>query len=249
MFFQTCLREKLGSPFVVQPKVYGHLSKLSGVFCSLSLSVRNDTPYLSHVSFRTVRIHLPDLHDTDDDYTLAQGNLRFANMSIPIYISSMAPISHNHSNIVAEHGRPRIAERIVDVLVPAIMEEIVKVVKTVLQEQISERIRKQIVDVCVSQVVEQVAEVPKTSSRDRSLQCIAEQILDVPVPEMVKHVVEAPKTVPQDRIQQRTVEQIVDVPLPQAVEELAEVFRVFSQEMIQQRAVEPLTLLLLDSLR
>ena len=26
--------------------------------------VRNDTPYIPHVSFRTVRIYLPDLHDT-----------------------------------------------------------------------------------------------------------------------------------------------------------------------------------------
>ena len=129
---------------------------------------------------------------------------------------------------------------LVDALVPPI-EEIVKVVKTVLQEQISERIRKQIVDVHVSQVVAQATEVPKTSSRDRSLQCTAEQSLDVPVPEMVRQLVEVPKTVPQDRIRQRTVEQIVDVPFPQAVEELAEVFRVFSQDRIQQHAVEQTT--------
>ena len=96
-------------------------------------------------------------------------------MSILIYISSRAPISHNHPNMVVEHGRPRVAERIVEVLVPPI-EEIVEVVKTVLQEQISERIRKQIVTVYVSQVVEQVTEVPETSSRDQSLQCTAEQI-------------------------------------------------------------------------
>ena len=43
--------------------------------------------------------------------------------------------AHEHSNMVAEPGRP-VAERIVDVLVPPIMEEIVKVVETVLQEQI-----------------------------------------------------------------------------------------------------------------
>ena len=47
--------------------------------------------------------------------------------------------------MVAELGFPHVAERIVDVLVPPIMEEMVKVVKTVLQERISERIRKQIV--------------------------------------------------------------------------------------------------------
>ena len=84
--------------------------------------------------------------------------------------------------MVAEHrsDATRLARQIVDVLVPPIMEEIAKVVKTVLPEQISERIRKQIVDVYVSQVVEQVTEVPKTSSRDRSLQCTAEQTFVFP---------------------------------------------------------------------
>ena len=121
--------------------------------------------------------------------------------------------------MVAEPG----ASQIVDVLVPLIMEEIVKIVKTVLQEQISERIcetdRRRL---HVSQIVEQVTEVPKTSNCDRTLQCTAEQIFDVPGPEMVKQLVEVPKTVSQDRIQQRTVEQIVDAPVPQVVEELAE---------------------------
>ena len=132
----------------------------------------------------------------------------------------------------------RLARRIADVLVPPIMEEIVKVVKTVLQEQISERIRKQIDDVYMTQVVEQVTEVPKTSNRDRTLQCTAEQIFDVPVPEMVKQLLEVPETVSQDRIKQRTVEQIVDVPVPQVVEELMEVSHVFPQDRVHQRFVE-----------
>ena len=33
-------------------------------FFFFSFFVRNDTPYLRHVFFRTVRIYLPDLHDT-----------------------------------------------------------------------------------------------------------------------------------------------------------------------------------------
>ena len=136
-------------------------------------------------------------------------------------------------HMVAERGRPRLAEHIVDVLVPLIMEEIVEVLKTVFQEQISEKICKQIGDVYVSQVVEQVTEVPKTSSRDRTSQCTAEQILDVPAPEMVKQPVQA-----QDRIQRRTLEQTVDVPVPQAVEELIEVSQVFPQDMVHRRFVE-----------
>ena len=91
--------------------------------------------------------------------------------------------------MVAVRGRPRLAEHIVDVLVPLITEEIVEVLKTVFQEQISERICKQI--------VEQTAEVPKTSRRDRTLQRAAQQILDVPLPEMVTQLVEVPETVSQ----------------------------------------------------
>ena len=140
-----------------------------------------------------------------------------------------------------ERGRSRMAERIVDVLVPLIMEEIVEMVKVVFQERISERIREQIVDVHVPGAVEQFTEVPKASSRDRTLQCTAEQILDVLVPEMAKQLVEVPETVSQDGVQQRTVEQIVDAPVPQAVEEPAEVSRVFSQDGIQQRVMEQTT--------
>ena len=119
------------------------------------------------------------------------------------------------------------------------MEEIVEIIKVVLQERISERIREQIVDVHVPRVVAQVTGVPKTSSRDRSLQCTAEQSTDVPEPEMVKQLVEVPETVSQERIQQRTVEQIVDAPVPQAVEELPmEVSKDFAHDRVQRRFAE-----------
>ena len=95
-----------------------------------------------------------------------------------------------------------------DVLIPLIMEEIVEIIKVVLQERISERIREQTVDVHVPRVVEQVSEVPKTSSRDRTLQCAAEQNPSVPVPKMVTQLLEVPKIIPQDRILQQTVEQV-----------------------------------------
>ena len=97
-----------------------------------------------------------------------------------------------------------VAEHIVDVLVPLIMEEIVEIIKVVLQERISERICEQTVDVHVPRVVEQVSEVPKTSSRDRTLQCAAEQNPNVPVPKMVTQLLEVPKIIPQDRILQQT---------------------------------------------
>ena len=134
-----------------------------------------------------------------------------------------------------ERGRPRIAERIVDVLVPLIMEEIVEIVKVVCQERIAKRICEQIVDVDGSQVAEQDTEAPKTSSRDRTSQRTVEQNLNAPVPEMAKQLVEMPKTVSPGRIQQRTVEQIIDASVPQTVEELAEVSKVFSLDGVQQR--------------
>ena len=141
--------------------------------------------------------------------------------------------------MVAERGRPRLAQHIVDVLVPLIMKEIIEVLKIVFQEQISEKICKQIGDVHVPRVAEQDTEVPKTSNLDRTLQCTAEQISDVPVPEMVKQLLEVPETVSQDRIKQRTVEEIVDAPVPQAVEELPmEVSKDFAHHRVQRRFAE-----------
>ena len=109
-------------------------------------------------------------------------------------------------NMVAEQCCS--ATSLVDVLIPLIMEEIVEIIKVVLQERISERIREQTVDVHVPRVVEQVSGVPKTSSRDRTLQCAAEQNPNVPVPKMVTQLLEVPKIIPQDRILQQTVEQV-----------------------------------------
>ena len=114
------------------------------------------------------------------------------------YASTLAAKLAYISHMVAEQ-RGCSAASLVEVLVPLIMEEIAKVVKTVLQEQISERICKQI--------VEQAAEVLKTSSRDRTLQRAVEQILDVPVPEMVTRLLEVPKIIHRDRILQRTMKQ------------------------------------------
>ena len=143
--------------------------------------------------------------------------------------------------MVAEHrsDASRLARRIVDVFVPLIMEEIVEVVKTFLQEHICERIRTQIGDVNVSQIVERVTEVAKTSSRDRTLQCTAEQILDVPVPEMVKQLFPCrrlfPRTVSNSRIQQRTVEQIVDTLAVSLAVEIIEVPVIRTEEKTQAR--------------
>ena len=137
--------------------------------------------------------------------------------------------------MVAEPGRPHVAERIVDVLIPLIMEEIVEAISAVPRERIAKRICEQIVDVDGSQVAEQDTEVPKTSSRDRTSQRTVEQILSVPVPEMVTQLVEVPNNVSQDRIKQRTVEHISEIPVPQVVEELADISKVFSLDGVQQR--------------
>ena len=89
------------------------------------------------------------------------------------------------------------AERIVDVLVPLIIEEIVEIVKVVFQERISERIRSWT----------SMCQGLSNRLRDRTLQRAVEQILDVPVPEIATQLLEVPKIIPQDRILQRTVKQ------------------------------------------
>ena len=77
----------------------------------------------------------------------------------------------NTSHMVAEH--------IMNVLVPLIMEEIVEVVKVVLRERISERIREQIVDVHVPRAVEQVTKVAKTNEISVLAKTIEEQTVRV----------------------------------------------------------------------
>ena len=128
------------------------------------------------------------------------------------------------------------AASLVDVLIPLIMEEIVEIIKVVLQERICERIREQTVDVHVPRVVEQVLEVPKNSSQDRTWQRAVEQITNVPVPEMVTQLLEVPTIVPQDRILQQTVEQVAsnrEAPVkvfPEELKALAEATQVLQSE-------------------
>ena len=72
-----------------------------------------------------------------------------------------------------------VAEHIMNVLVPLIMEEIVGVIKVVLLERISERIRERIVDVHVPRAVEQVTEVAKTKEISVLAKTIGEQTVRV----------------------------------------------------------------------
>ena len=68
-----------------------------------------------------------------------------------------------------------VAEHIINVFVPLIMEEIIEVVKVVLRERISE----QIVDVHVPRAVEQVTEVAKTKEMSVLAKTIEEQTVRV----------------------------------------------------------------------
>ena len=72
-----------------------------------------------------------------------------------------------------------VAEHIMNVLVPLIMEEFVEVVKVVLRERISERVREKIVDVHVPRAVEQVTEVAKTKEISVLAKTIEEQMVRV----------------------------------------------------------------------
>ena len=72
-----------------------------------------------------------------------------------------------------------VAEHIMNVLIPLIVEEIVEVIKVVLRERISERVREQIVDVRVPRAVEQVTEVAKTKEISVLAETIEEKMVRV----------------------------------------------------------------------
>ena len=122
--------------------------------------------------------------------------------------------------IAEERISVRIAEQIVDVPTPQILEEIV-------EERISARIADQIVDVPTPQILEEIVE-ERISAR------IAERLVDVPTPQILEEIVE-------ERIAERTAEQFADVPIPQIRKEIVEVGKAvknFPQERISERIYE-----------
>ena len=92
-------------------------------------------------------------------------------------------------------------------------EQLVEVLKTILQDRIQQRTVEQIVDVPVPQVLKELAEVSKSSRRDRIQQRSVEQSRETPTTSLAEMIVEVPVIQTPERTQQvvnTSVQHIVD---------------------------------------
>ena len=126
----------------------------------------------------------------------------------------------------------RVVEQIVDASVRKIREQIVGVVKVILQEGLRQHTEEFNMDWLVPKIDEEIV-VPRVSKElveggtpvPHARETVA-QLGDVPVPRVM-----------QEYISERIVEQIIAVPVPQVMEEIVEVCKVIPQEHIQQCTV------------
>ena len=81
-------------------------------------------------------------------------------------------------------------------------EQLVEVLKTILQDRIQQRTVEQIVDVPVPQVLKELAEVSKSSRRDRIQQLSVEQSRETPTTSLAEMIVEVPVIQTPERTQQ-----------------------------------------------
>ena len=81
-------------------------------------------------------------------------------------------------------------------------EQLVEVLKTILQDRIQQRTLEQIVDVPVPQVLKELAEVSKSSRRDRIQQRSVEQFRETPTTSLAEMIVEVPVIQTPERTQQ-----------------------------------------------
>ena len=92
-------------------------------------------------------------------------------------------------------------------------EQLVEVLKTVLQDRIKQRTVEQIVDVPVPQVLKELAEVSKSFRRNRIQQRVVEQTIENPATSLAEMIVEVPVIQTPERTQQvvnTSVQHIVD---------------------------------------
>ena len=92
-------------------------------------------------------------------------------------------------------------------------EQLVEVLKTILQDRIQQRTAEQIVDVPVPQVLKELAEVSKSFRRDRIQQRSVEQSRETPTTSLAEMIVEVPVIQTPERTQQvvnTSVQHIID---------------------------------------
>ena len=130
----------------------------------------------------------------------------------------------NHS--LEEPISEKICERIVDVRVPPIVEQVIEVSQISSRSRILGSTAGQILDVPVLEMAQQLVELPKAVSQDRIQQLTVEQIVDAPVSQIFQDF----KVFSQDKIQQRSVEETVEIPQLEAVEKIDETLEI---QMVQ----------------
>ena len=137
---------------------------------------------------------------------------------------------------VEERIYEKICERIVDIRVPRIVEQVIEVSQISSRSRILKSTARQILDVLVPEMAQQLVETPKTFSRDRIQQRTVERIVDIPVPKVGEELVEVSKVFSQDRDQQRCVEETIETPGISLAEKIVEVAVIQTQGKTQQGA-------------
>ena len=117
---------------------------------------------------------------------------------------------------------PKMAEQILDVLVPDMVEQLVKLPNTVSQDRIRQRTVEQIVDIPVPQDVEELVEVSRVS-QDKIQQRFVEQTDETPDISFAAKIIEKLVTQTQGKTQQVVNTRVQHVvPLLQIVKKTVE---------------------------
>ena len=87
--------------------------------------------------------------------------------------------------VLAERIKGPVADQLVDIPVPLVMEEIVAVVQEVVRLVPQERVQRKTVEhVRVRQILNETVEVARLVPRERVQQRIGEKIVEVPIPQI-----------------------------------------------------------------
>ena len=106
---------------------------------------------------------------------------------------------------------PKMAEEILDVFVPEMVEQLVKLPKTVSEDGIQQRTAGRIADIPVPQTVEELVEVCRVFPQDKGHQCFVEQTDEIPDISFAEKIVERPVAQTQGKTQQVVNTRVQDV--------------------------------------
>ena len=133
-------------------------------------------------------------------------------------------------------------EQTVDAPAPQIKEEIIEVVKQILQDKVQNH-----TVVPVLQIRTETGEVTQPMPREQER--VVEETTDVPIPQMMEESIEVVKHIPQEQVQSYTAEQLVTMPVPRIWEETGQVIQLIQQRRIPNRVVEHIVDVLVPKIR